>query len=120
MTKDIEKVRLEQALETLESDFLKRKRTYEEQEDDLMYGCDQTNRLFDDLADSTVYYLRKFEVEDYEFRSALSIIEQSKEDLLAEIKQEQRKRESVYEEQNYAYQKQRNELEDKLFSVRSE
>jgi len=120
MTKDIERVKLEQTLESLESDFLKRKRMYEEQEEELMYGCDQTNRLFDDLADSTVYYLRKFEVEDYEFRSAMSIIEQNKEELLVEIKQEQRKRESAYEEQNYVYQKQRNELEDKLLSVRSE
>ncbi len=31
MTKDIERVKLEKTLETLESDFLKRKRTYEEQ-----------------------------------------------------------------------------------------
>jgi hypothetical protein len=120
MKKDRERVKLEQTLETLELDFLKRKRIYEEQEKDLMYGCVQTNQLFDDLADSTVYYLRKFEVEDYEFRSAMSIIEENKEKLLVEIKQEQRRRESVYEEQNYTYQKQRNELEDKLFSIRSE
>lgn len=50
----------------------------------------------------------------------MSIIEQNKEELLVEIKQEQRKRESAYEEQNYAYQKKRNEVEDKLLSVRSE
>lgn len=120
MSKDLEKVEIEQTLEILESDFLKSKRMYEEQEEDLMYGCDQTNRLFDDLVDSTMYYLRKFEVEDHAFRSAMSIIEENKEELLVEIKQEQRKLESTYEEQDYAYKKQRNELEDKLLNVRSE
>ncbi|OJG66118.1 hypothetical protein RV09_GL000967 [Enterococcus moraviensis] len=107
-------------MENMELDFLKSKRLFEEQEEELMYGRDRTNRTFDDLAESTSYYLRKFEVEDDEFRIAMSIIEEHKEELLTEIKQEQRKLESAFEDSNYEYKKQRDSLEDQLLSIRSE
>ncbi|WP_086313782.1 hypothetical protein A5821_001319 [Enterococcus sp. 7F3_DIV0205] len=120
MSMDQEKGKIKQAMSDMESDFLKRKRLFEEQEEELMYGRDRTNRSFDDLAESTSYYLRKFEVEDHEFRIAMSIIEVNKADLLTEIKQEQKNLESIFEDENYDYKKQRDRLEDQLLSVRSE
>ncbi|MBP1045056.1 hypothetical protein I6N96_02100 [Enterococcus sp. BWM-S5] len=117
MTEEQEKRTVTIALENIESDFLEKRRYYEDEGERLVYEQNQLNRSLDEFADSTTYYLRKFGVEESELSSSRRMIENGREELLYEIHKERQRVDNVLEEHKMSYQKERDNLEEQLLEI---